>query len=64
MLELMPRLDPSIQELGPGIAALQQAHLLLAQHGRTLCKLTTPRCAECPLEGRCAYARAVVAAEG
>ncbi len=55
---------PLDRELGPGIAALQQAHLLLAQHGRTLCKLTTPRCAECPLEGRCAYARAVVAAEG
>jgi endonuclease III len=38
--------------------ALQEAHLLLQQHGQTLCKRSLPRCGACPLAGRCAYAQA------
>lgn len=37
--------------------ALQEAHLLLQQHGQTLCKRSLPRCGACPLERRCAYAQ-------
>ena len=36
---------------------LPQAHLLLQQHGQTLCKRSAPRCPSCPLAPRCAYAR-------
>ncbi|MBI2839593.1 MAG: DUF3810 family protein [Acidobacteria bacterium] len=36
---------------------MQEAHLLLQQHGRTLCKCTLPRCEVCPLARICAYAR-------
>lgn len=42
--------------VNPG--ALQEAHLLLQQHGQTLCKRSLPSCGACPLEGRCAYALA------
>ena len=35
---------------------LLEAHLLLQQHGQTLCKRTAPRCPACPLENGCAYA--------
>ena len=37
--------------------AMQEAHLLLQQHGQTLCKRQLPRCGACPLERRCAHAR-------
>lgn len=37
--------------------AMQEAHLLLQQHGRTLCKHHLPRCGLCPLQSACAYAR-------
>jgi endonuclease III len=37
--------------------AMREAHLLLRQHGQTLCKRTRPRCEMCPLEEGCAYAR-------
>jgi endonuclease III len=40
-----------------GATALQEAHLLLRQHGQTLCRNRLPRCGACPLESRCAYAR-------
>ena len=36
---------------------MRDAHLLLAEHGRTLCKRSVPRCGVCPLAGGCAYAR-------
>ena len=36
--------------------ALQEAHLLLKQHGQTVCKGSAPHCEECPLAGGCAYA--------
>jgi len=38
-------------------AVLQEAHLLLQQHGQTLCKRGAPRCDLCPLADGCAYAR-------
>ncbi|HET7585641.1 MAG TPA: hypothetical protein VFK13_12075 [Gemmatimonadaceae bacterium] len=37
---------------------MQRAHLLLQEHGRTVCKRTAPRCSVCPLADDCAYARA------
>jgi len=39
----------------PGV--MQEAHLLLQQHGQTLCKRGVPCCGECPLASACAYAR-------
>jgi endonuclease III len=45
------------QELGSNPSVLQEAHLLLQQHGQTLCKRTRPRCEVCPLAPNCAYAR-------
>ena len=36
--------------------ALQEAFLLLREHGRVLCKDKSPHCAECPLAGGCDYA--------
>jgi endonuclease-3 len=44
------------KDLRASPAAMQEAHLLLQQHGRTLCKRNGPRCRECPLAARCAYA--------
>ena len=38
-------------------AVVKEAHLLLQQHGQTLCTRTLPRCDECPLARGCAYAR-------
>jgi endonuclease-3 len=35
--------------------AMQDAHLLLQQHGQTLCKRTAPLCGKCPLAPGCAY---------
>jgi endonuclease-3 len=29
------------------------AHMLLIQHGRVLCKAQRPRCSACPLAGSC-----------
>jgi endonuclease III len=39
------------------VVAMQTTHLLLQQHGQTLCKRTAPRCGACPLAGGCQYAR-------
>jgi endonuclease III len=51
------------RDLAPTIssdpAAVKEAHLLLQQHGQTLCKRTVPRCGECPLAMGCAYALSV-----
>jgi endonuclease III len=45
------------QELHQEPDVLQEAHLLLQQHGQSLCKRGVPRCEECPLAPSCAYAR-------
>lgn len=34
---------------------LIDAHQLLRQHGKTLCKTNKPRCDECPVSSMCAY---------
>jgi endonuclease III len=38
---------------------LQEAHLLLQQHGQALCKRTAPLCDSCPLATGCAYGQRV-----
>ena len=43
------------QALSGKIAALQEAHLLLHQHGQTLCKRAAPQCGQCPLARQCAH---------
>jgi endonuclease III len=53
---------PVAQDLGSRPKALQKAHLLLQQHGQTLCRRGAPRCGECPLEPGCAYAKPMRAA--
>jgi endonuclease III len=45
------------EALPPKPTVLQEAHLLLQEHGQTLCKRTAPRCPACPLRALCAYAR-------
>jgi len=37
-------------------AALSRAHLLLRQHGKTLCRNNQPFCPECPLADECLFA--------
>ena len=44
------------KELPPEPSAMQEAHLLLQQHGQTLCKRNVPLCEACPLVLVCAYA--------
>lgn len=36
-------------------AKVAQAHLLLRQHGKEICKDKEPQCYECPLQEMCAY---------
>ena len=36
---------------------LTEAHLLLREHGKTLCKDTSPLCSACPLANACDYAK-------
>jgi len=42
--------------LPKGAAALSEAHLLLREHGKTVCKDARPQCFECPLEKLCSFA--------
>jgi len=44
-------------ELPRGAAALSRAHLLLRQHGKTLCRNNQPQCEQCPAADLCSYAR-------
>ena len=37
----------------------QTAHLLLQEHGLSLCKRAAPRCNQCPLAGGCAYGQKI-----
>ena len=46
------------QALPRRAGSLRRAHLLLQQHGRTLCRRSAPLCDACPLARVCAYARA------
>jgi endonuclease-3 len=43
-------------ELPKDAARLAEAHLLLREHGKTLCKDKGPICGECPLATGCGYA--------
>ncbi|HTS26221.1 MAG TPA: hypothetical protein VMH81_10115 [Bryobacteraceae bacterium] len=36
--------------------SLARAHLLLREHGKTVCRTSEPLCHECPASGLCAYA--------
>jgi endonuclease III len=36
--------------------ARRRAYLLLKRHGQELCKLNSPRCGDCPIARRCAFA--------
>jgi endonuclease III len=47
--------------LGDAPGDHREAHLLLAEHGRTLCKRAAPLCPRCPLIRRCAYVKAATA---
>jgi endonuclease III len=38
------------------LSVMQEAHLLLRQHGQTLCRRSVPRCESCPLVLGCGYA--------
>lgn len=38
-------------------AALARAHLLLREHGKTICRNNRPLCPECPIAEVCAFAR-------
>jgi endonuclease III len=42
-------------QLPEGAAARAQAHLLLRQHGKTLCRDKGPDCGECPVVEMCGY---------
>ncbi len=46
----------AIKDEIPGKAdAVTQAHLLLRQHGKEICKDKNPQCYECPIKDMCAY---------
>ena len=38
-------------------AALTRAHLLLREHGKTICRTNDPSCEECPAAEMCAFAK-------
>jgi endonuclease III len=43
------------EEVPPKFNARIRAYLLLKRHGQKLCKLTNPKCDECPIASSCAY---------
>jgi endonuclease-3 len=43
-------------QLPRGAAALARAHLLLREHGKTICRNNGPLCRECPIENLCLFA--------
>jgi endonuclease III len=47
--------DAVAPELPRGAPALSRAHLLLRQHGKTLCRTNRPSCLECPLLPVCQW---------
>jgi endonuclease-3 len=42
-------------ELPRKAAAIAQAHLLLRQHGKEICRDKSPQCYQCPIKELCAY---------
>jgi endonuclease III len=44
--------------------ALLVAHVLLREHGKTLCKTSQPSCESCPVAGKCAYTQQTSAVGG
>src|ERR1041385_8951245 len=48
--------DAIAAEVPKGAQALAKAHLLLREHGKTLCKDARPMCFECPVKKDCAFA--------
>jgi len=53
------RMYHAAKDLGAGLGSdltfFQEAHLLLQNHGRTLCKRSNPKCGECPLFEKCRF---------
>lgn len=47
----------ALNTLPASFAARIRAYLLLARHGRELCKRSKPLCERCPLRARCAFAK-------
>ncbi len=47
-------------ELPKAASALTKAHLLLREHGKTICRDKSPACYECPVEDICAYRQPAV----
>jgi endonuclease-3 len=50
-------------ELPKSAAALVRAHLLLREHGKTICRDKGPKCHECPVEDLCAFRNPKAAAD-
>ena len=42
-------------DLPKKVADVAQAHMLLRQHGKEICKDKSPQCYECPIKAMCAY---------
>ena len=51
-------LAPDLPSAAPKLA---EAHLLLRQHGKTLCKDKSPICSKCPAAPHCRYAQTLAA---
>lgn len=47
---------PLASEFNDDLKSTLEAHLLLHQHGQTLCKRSKPNCSECPLRKNCKFA--------
>jgi endonuclease III len=50
--------DAIALELPEAAAARAEAHVLLREHGKTLCKTAGPACDRCPVAGMCKFAGA------
>lgn len=48
--------DAIAGELPKGAKKLSEAHLLLRQHGKEICRNNAPRCADCSISALCAWA--------
>jgi len=50
--------EATTPELVPRFEWLIDAHLVLRHHGKTICKTSAPRCAECSVRSECTFAGA------